>query len=422
MNGPLVSAGREETLPELAGLFDGWARSAGAAPGDRLAVISADRRVLAAAAVGLRERGDDGSVVSADAASPEVRAALAEQGFSRLEIGTGGVLLDFERSPQPAAAIPGRITLFTSGTTGTPKAVTHTWESLRTLRSGTAAPEHRWLLTYLPGTYAWFQMLTLWMFLPGQTLVAPAGSAPEEIWDEGASAGFDAVSATPSFWRYLLAMKSENEIQQIPLAQITLGGEPVRQDLLDRLRNLFQAVRLTHIYASTEVGAAIVVHDGKEGFPENWLEDGRRGLRVVDGELQVRSSHAAAGVQEWHATGDRTEVRNGRVLITGRVAEDLLNVGGRKVSAAAVEEALLASPLVSWCRVRGARAPLVGTLVAADVVLAAEGRALPPEKAERELAAHCAGRRLPEWMIPRLWNLLDKIPLSTALKAGRANA
>jgi acyl-coenzyme A synthetase/AMP-(fatty) acid ligase len=101
------------------------------------------------------------------------------------------------------------------------------------------------------------------------------------------------------------------------------------------------------------------------------------------------------------------------------VAEDLLNVGGRKVSAAAVEEALLASPLVSWCRVRGARAPLMGTLVAADVVLAPEGRALPPERAERELAAHCAGRRLPEWMIPRLWNLLDQIPLSTALKAGR---
>jgi acyl-coenzyme A synthetase/AMP-(fatty) acid ligase len=142
----------------------------------------------------------------------------------------------------------------------------------------------------------------------------------------------------------------------------------------------------------------------------------------VDEELHVRSPFAAVGIPAWHATGDRVEVRDGRAVIVGRVAEDLLNVGGRKVSAAAVEEALLASPLVSWCRVRGARAPLMGTLVAADVVLAPEGRALPPEQAERELAAHCAGRRLPEWMIPRLWNLLDQIPLSTALKAGRANA
>lgn len=422
MNGPLVSAGREETLPELAGLFDGWARAAGVAVGERLAVISADRRVLAAAAVGLRERGDDGAVVSAEAASPEVRAALAEQGFSRLEIGPGGDLLGFERKGPSGTAIPGRITLFTSGTTGTPKAVTHSWESLRTLRAGTAAPEHRWLLTYLPGTYAWFQMLTLWMFLPGQTLVAPAGSAPEEIWDEGARLGFDAVSATPSFWRYLLAMKSENEIRRVSLAQITLGGEPVRQDLLDRLRSLFPAARLTHIYASTEVGAAVVVHDAREGFPEPWLEDGRRGLRVVDGELHVRSSHAAAGIQEWHPTGDRAEVREGRVIVTGRVAEDLINVGGRKVSTAAVEEALFASPLVSWCRVRGARAPLVGTLVAADVVLAPAGRALAQDLAERELAAHCAERRLPEWMIPRFWNLLDQIPLSTALKAGRSHA
>jgi len=416
VSGVLVSAGREETPSDLARLFEGWTKSVGVVPGERLAVISADRRVLAAAAAGLRERGDDGAVVAAEAASPEVRAALAEQGFATLEIGSG---LDFERNPNPAPSRPGHVTIFTSGTTGTPKAITHTWDSLRTLRSGETPPARRWLLTYLPGTYAWFQMVTLWMFVPGQALVAPAGPSPEEIWDEGAALGFDAVSATPSFWRYLLALRPAEELQKVSPAQITLGGEPVRQDLLDRLRSLFPAARLTHIYASTEVGAAVVVHDGHEGFPEEWTEDERRGLRIVDGELHVRSPFAAAGVSPWHPTGDRVEVRNGRAVIVGRVAEDLLNVGGRKVSAAAVEEALLASPLVSWCRVRGARAPLVGTLVAADVVLAPEGRALPPERAERELAAHCAGRRLPEWMIPRLWNLLDQIPLSTALKAGR---
>jgi acyl-coenzyme A synthetase/AMP-(fatty) acid ligase len=243
--GSLVSAGREETLPELAGLFDGWTRSAGAAPGARLAVISADRRILTAAAVGLRERGDDGAVIAADAASPEVRAALTEQGFARLEIGPEGVLLSFERSAHPVPAAPGRITLFTSGTTGTPKAVSHTWDSLRTFRAGTSMPERRWLLTYLPGTYAWFQMLTLWMFVPGQTLVVPAGSAPEEIWDEGSDLGLDAVSATPSFWRYLLAMRPAEALRRVSLAQVTLGGEPVRQDHQARLHSLFPTARHT---------------------------------------------------------------------------------------------------------------------------------------------------------------------------------
>jgi acyl-CoA synthetase (AMP-forming)/AMP-acid ligase II len=280
-------------------------------------------------------------------------------------------------------------------------------------------------------------MVTLWMFHAGQTLVASPHTAPEEVWDDGLVAGFDAVSSTPSFWRYLFALRPPAELARAPLAQITLGGEPVRQDLLDRLAALFPAARLTHIYASTEVGAAIVVHDGREGFPARWLEEaappGRPALRVVDGVLHVRSPHAArgsAGADGWCATGDRVERRGHRAVVVGRAAGelggdllgDLLNVGGRKVAPAAVAGQLAASPLVAWCRVRGARAPLVGTLVAADVVLSPHGRELAPEAAERELTAFCAARGLPDWMVPRLWNWLERVPLTAAGKEERPAA
>jgi hypothetical protein len=43
--------------------------------------------------------------------------------------------------------------------------------------------------------------------------------------------------------------------RDIPLKQITIGGEAVDQVTLDMLRGVFPAARITHIYASTEAGA-----------------------------------------------------------------------------------------------------------------------------------------------------------------------
>jgi acyl-CoA synthetase (AMP-forming)/AMP-acid ligase II len=419
----LAFAGKEERLGDLPALFETWALAAGAGPGDRLAVISEDPRALVVAAVGLHAQHADGAVISTAAATPPVRTTLAQRGYSLLELGPDGAWARLDRIDPRGGPTPGRVALLTSGTTGVPKLLVHSWESLRTLPAEAAKPERRWLLTYLPGTYAWFQMLTLWMFSAGQTLVASAGSSPEEIWDDGLAARFDAVSSTPTFWRYLLALRSSSELAWAPLRQITLGGEPVRQDLLDRLHALFPAARLTHIYASTEVGAAIVVNDGREGFPAAWLDGagpGRCRLRSVDGILHVRSPFAAeeaGGEGGWHATGDRLEIFGDRALVAGRAEGDLLNVGGRKASAAAIERLLQTSPLVSWCHVRGTRAPLVGTLLAADLVVSEQARGLSQEDLERELTAFCTAGGLSEWMVPRLWTLFDRIPVSAAFKA-----
>ena len=416
--------GQEGSLGDLPALFAAAAHRAGAGASDRLAVISDDPRMLVASAVGLHAWSADGAIVAATAASPAVRSLLLERGYSLLEIGPSGEWARLQRT-SGGGAQGGRIALLTSGTTGTPKLLTHTWESLATLRAAGTLPPHRWLLTYLPGTYAWFQMLTLSMFGAEQALVASPHCSPEEIWDNGLAAGFDAVSSTPTFWRYLLALRRAADLVRVPLAQITLGGEPVRQDLLDRLRALFPAARLTHIYAAAEVGAAIVVHDGREGFPRGWLADGGPGrcrIREAGGILEVQSPYAAEGTGSkdlWHSTGDRVEIRGNRAVITGRAADDVLNVGGRKASAVAIEEVLRANPLLSWCRVRGARAPLVGTLVAADVVLAEAGRSVTREEAERELTAFCVAHGLPEWMVPRLWTFLDRVPVSPAFKVER---
>ncbi len=71
---------------------------------------------------------------------------------------------------------------------------------------------------------------------------------------------------------------------------------------------------------------------------------------------------------------------------------------------------LLANPAVAWANVKGRRAPLVGTVVQAEVVLS------DPAVTEADLAAWCA-ERLADYAVPRRFRFLDSIPLKESLKS-----
>jgi acyl-CoA synthetase (AMP-forming)/AMP-acid ligase II len=166
------------------------------------------------------------------------------------------------------------------------------------------------------------------------------------------------------------------------------------------------------IYASSEAGATIAVHDGRAGFPAEWLGQeapGRATLTVDEGELLIASPKRGEGIDLVLRTGDRVEVADGRVLITGRIASDEINVGGAKASVSAVRDVLLAHPAVAWANVRGRKAPIVGNIVTADVVV--DG-----DVTEADLTEWCAAR-LPDYSVPRRVRFLDEIPIKETLKS-----
>jgi len=368
------------------------------------------------AAACLAGSGLDALILPVERATPAVTALLAECGYL--------VQWPDGRTVAPgrvALTAPGRVSLLTSGTTGAPKLVPHRWDSLFTLRRAQSPRPHRWLLTYQPGTYAWFQMTTLALFVPGQELVLADGLEPRAMLERAAQRQATAISATPTFWRFALLSTPPEVLNALAFTQVTLGGERVGRAVLDRLRAQFPHARLSHIYASTEVGAAIVVNDGQEGFPAAWLSADSAAadpnavqVRVEDGTLRVRSPYASQAHGGWVDTGDSVEQRGDRMVIIGRKDTSFINVGGLKVTASVVEEALLAHPQVAWCRVYARTSALVGSLVAADVVLRAP--AADTFEAETELARHAA-TRLPEHAVPRLWRILDSIPMTGNLKS-----
>ncbi|RZI85311.1 MAG: long-chain fatty acid--CoA ligase [Microbacterium sp.] len=348
-----------------------------------------------------------------------LRAELRGAGFSIVE----GEQVEPPTTPRDAE--DGRLWLLTSGSTGRPKRIGHTLASLTTVASDLAP--RRWLCPYSPGTYAWWQVVTLALGTPGQDLVVVDPTALDGWAAAAAEHGVTAASGTPTFWRQTLMAQKEH-LAQVPLEQVTLGGEPVDQAVLDQLAAAFPAARISWIYASSELGASIVVHDGRAGFPVEWLSEpgdraaseasdqsrSRPRLSVRDGELVIASPHHGVGLEGAVPTGDAVTIEDGRVVITGRVSSDEINVGGAKVSAGVVRAVLQQHPDVAWAQVRGRKSPMVGNLVVADLVL------VPGVEGTRDqlaaITSFCAGR-LPEYGVPRMLKVLDEIPVTSTGKS-----
>lgn len=335
---------------------------------------------------------------------------LIDAGYTVIRSGT----IVAEPVAQSIPSLPGRITVLSSGTTGAPKFVEHSLSSLATMRSLTEQPARTWLVPYAAGTYAWYQLAIIGLTVPDQQLV-PIDGADAAGWVEiAARNNVTAISATPTFWRRALLLVEEDSLRALSLQQLTLGGEPVDQSILDRLHELYPAARLSHIYASSEAGACLSVNDGKAGFPASWLDHELRSgvtLSVRDDMLYVRSPFHASGMTDgFIPTGDRVSINNERVVVLGRTDQGFINVGGTKVDAAQVANVLLQHPSVVWARVKGRKAPLIGQMPVAEVVL-------DDDTLVANDIARWASSALPEAAAPRIVRILDEIPTTSALKS-----
>ena len=306
--------------------------------------------------------------------------------------------------------------IFTSGTTGAPKLVEHSWTSLVTHKDLQAGAPRRWLITYAPGTYAWYQMVTLGMFIEGQSLIFSDEYDVSSIWSAGVLHGATAISSTPSFWRYCFSIMSQDQLRELALSQITLGGEAVDQRIIDMLQTEYPAAKITHIYASTEAGVGLVVSDGKAGFPIEWLngdDTTRPQVRIEDNTLLLKSPFVSSSISSWYRTGDVVEIVGDRVFIVGRRDTGFLNIGGAKVAAHRIESVLMTHPQIVWCKAYSKKAPIVGSIVAVDVVL----QDCAIGEMEQVLSEYCAEHGLEDWMIPRFWRGLSSIPLGGNFKS-----
>jgi acyl-coenzyme A synthetase/AMP-(fatty) acid ligase len=323
--------------------------------------------------------------------------------------------------------------LLTSGTTGTPKLVLHTLQSL-----GGALPTQPpsgsplvWSTFYDIRRYGGLQIY-LRAVLSGSPLVLSyAGEPTPEFLARAAAARVTHISGTPSHWRRAL-MSGEAAI--LKPQYVRLSGEVADQSLLDTLRVVYPQARIAHAFASTEAGVAFDVNDGLAGFPTAFIDNPSAGieLKIVDHTLRIRSGRHAARylgaapavlVSEdgYVDTGDMVELVEDRYYFRGRIG-GVINVGGLKVYPEEVESVLNADPRVRMSLVRARRNPITGAVVVADVVLAdaAEGAApaVSTDAVKRELLDACR-RALAAHKVPAMLRFVPALEFTPAGKLVR---
>lgn len=318
-----------------------------------------------------------------------------------------------------------RILLTTSGTTGKPKIAIHSLSALLGRIANVKSESARWLLTFHPASFAGLQVL-LTALTSESELVGTSVLTVANLADSLQKYQPSHVSGTPTFWRAVLLVLGHGS-RDLPLKQITIGGETVDQATLDMLRGVFPAARITHIYASTEAGALFAVKDGHAGFPAQWLDQDIEGvgLRIRDGALEVRSPRtmekyltdpiAKVRTEDgWIVTGDLVENIGDRVVFRGRV-DEVINVGGAKVSPEEVEAVLLKMPLVKEVRVFGQRNPISGAVVTAEVVVSSG----TDEDNARQAIYSFAKLHLENFKVPRIVKFVPEISVNSSGKKNR---
>ena len=318
----------------------------------------------------------------------------------------------------------GGLVLFSSGTSGSPKAMLQDFSVL--LNTYESRHENSLTILSLLGFDHIGGINTLLGGLAsGSRIVISESRAPESVIDVIKKYQVSILPATPTFLGLLLLASSHRLADLGSLRLITYGTEPMPEALLVRLRQALPSVRLIQTFGTTETG---IFRTESPDVDSNYLRitDPTVEWKTVNDELWLRTKTQIRGYLNvpnekftsdgWFITGDKVEVGpNNTLRILGRTGE-MINVGGEKLMPTEVESVILSIPGVIDCRVFGERNPLVGQTVVADIV--------PQDpknwEALRSLIRQTCRQSLSAYKVPTRLNLVSAIS-TTRLKKQRTS-
>jgi acyl-CoA synthetase (AMP-forming)/AMP-acid ligase II len=321
--------------------------------------------------------------------------------------------------------------LLTSGTSGAPKLVVHSFEGLSAPIGKTdQSTDIVWGTFYDVRRYGGLQVLFRALLGRGSLVLSGADESISEYLARLGAHGVTHVSGTPSQWRRALMSPAARAIAP---RYIRLSGEIADQGILNAIRSFYPHARVAHAFASTEAGVGFEVNDGLEGFPASFIgAHGDVDIKIVDGALRIRSARNALrylGEQDspftddegFVDTSDIVERRGDRYYFLGR-RSGTINVGGLKVYPEEVEAAINRHPAVRMSMVRSRRSSITGALVAADVVLNAEaqstGADVRTDDIKREILQICQERLAPH-KVPATIRFVPALEIAAAGKLAR---
>ncbi|MFB6127760.1 MAG: class I adenylate-forming enzyme family protein [Halolamina sp.] len=316
--------------------------------------------------------------------------------------------------------------MFTSGTTGRPKAVELTLGNV--LASAVASafrlgvtPDDRWLVTlslhHMGGLAPLYRSA-----LYGSTVVLREGFEAGPAADDLAEYDCTAVSVVPTMLRRMLSARGTLTDS---LRFVLLGGAPASDALLERCQDFSVPVAAT--YGMTETASQIATARPREAFdrsgtvgrPLLWTtvtvvgDDGEPVARGQTGELVVagptvtpsyyrdpEATAAAFGEYGLHTGDVGYRTSEGYVHVLNR-KDDRIITGGENVDPGEVVDALRSFPGVEDAAVVGLDDPEWGERVAALVVA---------DDIDREALDGHLRERLAPYKLPKSLAVADEVP------------
>jgi long-chain acyl-CoA synthetase len=257
------------------------------------------------------------------------------------------------------------LVLFSTGTTGRPKAILHDL-TLFIKRFETPRPALRTINFLLFDHIGGINTLLHTLFNKG-VVIAPESRTVDSILDTCRKYDVEVLPTTPTFLRMMLMSGAVPDKVPSCLKVITYGTERMDQPTLDELCKSLPSVDFRQTFGMSELGIVRVKSEARNSL---FMKVGGEGVetRVVDSVLQIRSSSRMLGYLNapspfdaygWYDTKDVVEVKGDFYKVTGRIS-DVINVGGLKFMASEVERVALTFPNVSLVKASPKQNPITG--------------------------------------------------------------
>jgi long-chain acyl-CoA synthetase len=342
-------------------------------------------------------------------------------------------------APEDPASI-----FYTSGTTGTPKGVIHTHN---TLKAGALQCASAWgydfphtLVAITPffhvAAHSWFYPLLAF----NGTLVIDSFKT-ERCFELIERYRAEAFNAVPAMLLMMATAECRTKYDTSSVTCVCFGASPMPPEKLSAIQELFPNARFWHGMGQTESGGTISVlppelafrKNGSTGFPNPACE-----VRIVDGvgrdvatgehgEVLARGPNIMLGyinrpeataetlVDGWLHTGDIGYVdEDGCIYLVDR-KKDMLIRGGENVYSVEIENLIMSHNGVSMCAVIGLPDPVLGERICAAIV----PRTDDDSSLLAELTALCR-RELAAFKVPEVWKIVSKLPTTATGKVQKA--
>lgn len=302
-----------------------------------------------------------------------------------------------------------KITLFTSGTTGLPKRVSHSFKSIsRFVKYHNSNTQLNWGFAFNPSHMAGLQVF-FQALLNGNSLFRLFGIDKQLILKTILEYSITNISATPTFYRMLLPL---NDVYD-SVKRLTFGGEKFDENIHNHLKVSFPSAKFNNIYASTEAGSLFVA----SGDIFSIKSELKNLVKIENNELIIHNSlmgEVGNTDSEWYHTNDLVELVNDnpdQFRFISRKNE-MINVGGYKVNPNEVEQILLDIDGVNQVRVYSKSNSILGKIICCEIVSENENLT---ESGIREILRS----KLQEFKIPRMITFVKSIAMTRTGKIKR---